>query len=125
MTAPTETQPQPNQSSEWSGASYVWLALAGGAIFATCRFPSALPALARGFFYEGFGGAIFRVAQDAQGEDWLIAWLVYPAIGLILGGLKKIFSKTTNVARWMFLTTVVMAALFLAETIVVYLRHRN
>lgn len=110
-----EAPPQPQQSKELSGSNWVLLSLAAGAVFATCRFPGTLPALGRGFFVDGPLGAIERVAQGAQGEDWLIAWLIYPLIGLVLGGVKRVFSKRTNVGRWMFLTTVVLAAIFLSR----------
>ncbi len=119
-----ESVPSPPKQT-LSASSYVWLALAGGAIFATCRFPGALPALGRGFVVDGFIGAIQRVAEDAHGEDWLIAWLIYPAIGLIFGGFKRLFWKGTNVARWMFSTTVVLAVLYVAENIILWVRHSN
>ena len=104
------------------GSHYAFFAFLLGAIFATARFPGTVPGIFRGYFFGGPAGALGRLTQDSQGLDWLIAWLIYPAIGAVLGGFKRLF-RPTSVPRWMFWTTVVLAALFSAETIVLSIRH--
>ncbi|HZS62495.1 MAG TPA: hypothetical protein VFA43_24730 [Gemmatimonadaceae bacterium] len=56
--------------------------------------------------------------------SWLGGLSQGPVAGLILGGIKKIFSRRTSVARWVFWATVVTTGIYLGALLLIELSRR-